>query len=138
MLVSRIITALFLLPLAIVGILYLSTSYFTMVVSVIFVIAAYEWTKISIIKPFYNGVFIASIICLMCLLWTFCFDGAYQLRSIIFISVLFWILSVFFISQFPRYQSLWSTNLMVKYIVGYVLLIPSWYALILLKDLNLI
>lgn len=134
MLISRVITALFLLPLAISGILYLPTSYFALVMGIIFVIGGYEWTKISAIPSSYNFTFIGSIVVLMAGCWFISFEGRY----LIYLSVLFWVISIFFISQFPRYQSLWSTSLLVKYVVGYLVIIPSWYALILLKNLDFI
>ncbi|MFK5894446.1 MAG: phosphatidate cytidylyltransferase [Pseudomonadota bacterium] len=136
MLLSRILTALILLPLAIAGILYLPTNYFAVVVAVIFILAAYEWTKISLIGPTYDLLFMSLIVFFMWFLWVSGLNEAERFLSIIFISVIFWTSSIFFIVLFPRYRSLWSSILLLKFLVGFMVLIPSWYALILLKNMQ--
>jgi len=136
LLLSRVITALFLLPLAISGILFLPTNYFALIVAVIFIIGAHEWTKIALISPIYNLIFIISFTLLMLLLWTTSIAISSQLHWIIFFAVVFWLVSIYFIINFPRHKTLWSNNLILKFLVGYMVLLPSWYALVLLKDLD--
>lgn len=136
MLLSRIITALFLLPLAISGILFLPTNYFALAVALIFIIAAYEWTKIALIGSIYDVLFIACVILLMLLLWSSGLTTSNPFLSIIFTSVVFWFASIFFIFQFPRYHTIWSENLILKFLIGFMVLLPSWYALVLLKDIE--
>jgi len=137
-LLSRVLTALFLLPLAISGILYLPTNYFAVIVAVIFILAAHEWTKIALIGSSYDLIFIASVIFFMLLLWFFGVSNSSQFLSIIFLSTVFWIASIFFIFNYPRYRTMWSSKLFLKFLIGFLVLLPSWYALVLLKDIELI
>jgi phosphatidate cytidylyltransferase len=136
LLLSRILTAIILLPLAIAGILFLPTNYFALVVALIFVIAAYEWTKISSIGSFFNVVFIGLITLFMYFLWIYGITDREQFLFIIFISVVFWISSTFFIVNFPRYHTIWSLSLALKFLIGFMVLIPSWYAMVLLKNMH--
>ncbi|MFK5984160.1 MAG: phosphatidate cytidylyltransferase [Pseudomonadota bacterium] len=134
MLLSRVLTAFILLPLAIMGILYLPGNYFSFLLGLIFLIGAFEWTKISIIEPIYGLLFVVCSIFFMWLLWQYGLSKSAQFIYIIYFSVFFWLISVFFISQYPRYKNIWATKLAIKFLVGFIVLIPSWYAMVLLKN----
>ena len=136
MLLSRILTALVLLPLAIAGILYLPTNYFALVTALIFIIAAFEWTKISSIGSFYDVLFLCLVSIFMYFLWIYGINDKEQFLFIIFVSVVFWIGSIFFIVNFPRYCTIWSLQLGLKFLIGFMVLIPSWYAMLLLKNMH--
>jgi len=53
-LLSRVLTAAVLLPLAISGIIYLPVNYFAIVLALIFVIGAHEWIKQDSIPVLYD------------------------------------------------------------------------------------
>ncbi len=133
---SRVITALILLPLAISGILYLPLDYFAMVLAFIFIIGAFEWTKISLIRSVYSFLFIFISLFFMYFLWAFGTIQPTKFLYIIYFSILFWITSFFFIINFPTYKNIWSKQLILKFLVGFFVLIPSWYAIVLIKSIQ--
>jgi len=70
MLVSRILTALVLLPLAVSAILFLSNAQFALVFAGIMLLAAHEWSNfIRLSSQAHRLLFVLLVALILCLLW---------------------------------------------------------------------
>jgi len=135
-LLSRILTAAVLLPLAIAGIVYLPVEYFAIVLALIFAIGAHEWTKISQLSPTLANIFIASVMLGFWIIWKFILYSHMLTMLVIIIAMLFWILATYLVIQYPNRSEHWETKPLISFGFGFMLLLPSWFALVALKNIE--
>ncbi len=131
MLKQRILTTTFLLPLALVGILYTSRALFATWLGVMVLLAAWEWVhlmRLTLNKRLTYLLVIASILFTLYHAPTSVLLGLCLLNSISWISGLRWIW------HYPKYQQQWHTPYKM-YGIGCLLLIPTWSALLTLKTI---
>ena len=55
--------------------------------------------------------------------------------TILFVGVIFWIISTYFLYHYPKYSDLWNGRYKLS-IIGLLTIIPAWNGMILLKYLN--
>jgi len=136
-LLSRVLTAIVLLPLAISGIIYLPVNYFAIILALIFVIGASEWTKISQLPQTLSKVFMLAVVVCFWLLWEFVLTSPWLTLLICFLAVLFWIGATYLVTQYPSKSEYWQSNTLVSFAFGFMLLLPSWFALVAIKNIEL-
>lgn len=140
MLKQRIITALLLAPLAILGIFFLPLTGLAVVVTLILCIAAHEWAGfISQQKILRSYLTIA-----LCVVWIIGF-GAFSLTSLADLpSILllfkaagwFWIVALIAVLSYPGSAKFWGYNRGVKFIAGAFVLIPFGWAMLALRGID--
>jgi phosphatidate cytidylyltransferase len=130
MLKSRVLTALLLAPLAIAATLLLPSSWFAMVLGIIFCIGAWEWTGLArlehkVLRHFYVALFVVFLIML--------FDEG-TLRSIMVpvsaAAAVWWMLALGFVFAYPRGSALWLSYPSLISFAGMLSLLPAWLALV--------
>lgn len=135
MLLSRVLTALVLLPLAIGGIIYLPIHYFAIVLAAIFLIGAHEWSKISQLSPSQSLVFLLAVSVGFFILWHFGLNSQSVVWLLSFISIGFWIVATYLVLQYPKKSEHWNAKPVISFGFGLLLLLPSWFALVAIKNI---
>ncbi|WP_017445721.1 phosphatidate cytidylyltransferase [Gayadomonas joobiniege] len=139
---KRILTALILLPLALVAIFKLPLAYFALFTAAILAIGAWEW------GPFIGfnnkrrraclvGLLIVSMLALG---WHGGLFTSGQLaiytaiiEQLIWLSLFWWGLALILVVSYPKSAPLWRTNRWLKGLFGLVTLLPAWLAINLLR-----
>ncbi len=128
MLKQRIITALWLAPLAIGGIFFLPFEYFALFTAAIVMLGAWEWANLAGFPQQGARVGYALLVGLSLL-------GLYKLPEIGVLSVgaVWWILALVFVLSYPGMSKAWSSQ-WVRLVLGFLILVPCWKGLLLLKQ----
>jgi len=135
-LLSRVLTALTLLPLAISGIIFLPTSYFAIILALIFAIGAHEWTKISQLSGSLSKIFITTVLVGFWLLWEFIINSASLTLIVNLLALTFWLGATYLVIQYPNKSEHWAANTLLSFVFGLLVLLPSWFALVALKSIE--
>jgi phosphatidate cytidylyltransferase len=142
MLLQRIITALILVPLVVLAVFQLPSEYFSLLVGLITLLAAWEWTNLiginSVVK---RGLFLFVLILPMVWLhfWTQFLEVAAQifdwpdirnysgiLEWLVIPPVLFWILSMILIRNAPTALLNLTMKIRYKALIGWMVLFATW------------
>ncbi len=142
MLLQRIITALILVPLVVLAVFQLPSEYFSLLVALVMLVAAWEWTNlIGINSLFKRGLFLFALILPMLWLhfWTQFLELAAQvldwpdirdysgiLEWLVIPPVLFWILSMILIRNTPAAILKLEMRTRYKALIGWLVLFAGW------------
>lgn len=142
MLLQRIITALILVPLVVLAVFQLPSEYFSLLIGVITLLAAWEWTNlIGIHSPVKRGLFLVALILPMLWLhfWTQFLELAAQLLDwpdvrdfsgvlewLVVVPVLFWILVMILIRNTPTGVLNLKLKTRYKALIGWLVLLAVW------------
>jgi phosphatidate cytidylyltransferase len=131
MLKERILTAVLLAPLAIAGVLWLSTSTLASCVGVIFIVGVVEWASlVGFSEPAERLLLVIAHVLIMGLLWQFRADGT--LYVALGVGVAWWLVAPFWLRHFSFAQAPRRRNAWIKATAGMLAIVPAWSALILL------
>jgi len=142
MLLQRIITALILVPLVVLAVFQLPSEYFSLLIGLITLLAAWEWTNlIGINSLFKRGLFLVTLILPMAWMhfWTQFLEVAAQildwpdirtysgvLEWLVIPPVLFWILSMILIRNTPAGVLQLEMKKRYKALIGWLVLFATW------------
>lgn len=141
---QRVVTALILAPLALCAVFYLPPLGFALFVGAAFAVAAYEWAgfcgwqSVSARIPFtlftmltFVGISLALPVQL---LWP---AASHPLADImLWAGISWWLLAVLLVLSFRQTQQLWSNSQLLKALMGFLTLVPSFAAILLLRHVN--
>lgn len=142
MLKQRIITALILAPLALIGILFLPLLGFELFIAGIVALGAWEWANMSGMKSKPAKGAYTTIVLAICL-WL-----AYQLPTdmiwyqgqlnslyhyVLSVAAVWWAVSLLMILAYPKYSSAWRRSTVLRGIFGILTLVPTWVAVVTLR-----
>ena len=143
MLKQRIITALILAPAAILAIFYLPITYFAGLLMAIIAIGAWEWARfMGMTKTIHRLAYAIVTTALVALLWFFLpvdetwlvISGLqYEITSLLWLSVIWWLLAAFFMFSYPKSSAFWSNNKFIIALFGWLTLVPTWLAFMVLR-----
>lgn len=146
MLKQRIITALILAPAAILAIFYLPLMYFSVLLLGVVAIGAWEWApfvglKSSRARIAYTAITISFIALLWYLLpldslWSPLGNLHQYAQLILWSSVLWWAIAACLMLTFPKTTALWENNRLIIGLFGWLTLIPTWLAFVVLRSHN--
>jgi phosphatidate cytidylyltransferase len=141
---QRIITAVILAPLAISAIFYLPLDNFAILFMAVMAIGAWEWGPLM---GFANKrrrlAFVSATIILISALWYSLpllqlWSANGELHSgvslVLWIAVAWWILSATLTFLYPRYSTFWSSHRSIRGVFGWLTLIPTWLAFMVLRS----
>ncbi|MFC3150463.1 phosphatidate cytidylyltransferase [Litoribrevibacter euphylliae] len=128
MLKQRVITALWLAPLAIVGIFFLPFEYFALFVAGVVMLGAWEWANLA-------GFEKQGLRVVYSALMGGCMYGLYQLPelNILSIGLGWWVLALMLVLAYPGLSKLWASK-WARLAIGFLILIPCWKGLLFLKQ----
>ena len=138
MLKTRILTASILIPLVILGILFLPNHIFAIVSGIVFLQALWEWTRLAGFKSIKGRIFclvlipFVSLILLAILRWL---GNEILKEAMPLLIMLFWILAFIIVCRFPKEESLlkWRS---FGVIAGCLIIMPSWGLLFALQRVD--
>jgi len=143
---QRIITALILAPAAISAIFYLPINYFAILLMAIIGIGSWEWARFmglvdTVQRLGYVVVTSAIIAALWFLLpvdetWLVITGVQHEITSILWLSVLWWLFAAFLMFLYPKSSSFWANNKFIIAIFGWLTLVPTWLAFMVLRTNN--
>jgi len=144
LLIQRIITALLLAPAAIWAIFYLSLPSFAAVILVVMAIGAWEWGPLMGFpnkrrRLAFVGVSVLLIGALWYMLpiehlWQAPKQLLNQVNLVLWLAVAWWLLSAGLTFLYPRCSSFWSSHRSVRGIFGWLTLVPTWLAFMVLRS----
>ena len=144
MLKQRIITAILLAPAIIGAIFYLPLEGFAYLMLAIMAISAWEWGPLMGIESrrarltfvFVTSLIIAAIWQLLSVdrLWHQPKILVEHVQTLLWIAVIWWFISAFLTILYPKFSSFWSSHRSIRGVFGWLTLIPSWLAFIVLRS----
>ncbi len=142
MLLQRIITALILVPLFVLAVFQLSSEYFSLLIALITLLAAWEWTNlIGINTLLKRGLFLVALILPMLWLqfwtqflelvaqkfdWPDVRDYSGALEWLVTVPVLFWVLTMILIRTNPEAVLKLKLRVPYKALIGWLVLLATW------------
>ena len=123
MLAKRIATALILAPAVILGVLYLSPSWFSLVIGIMTCIASWEYCKLIKLSGFSNRSFYITVVVLSCA-FLLAISPSILKPSFIFWYAIWWLAALFVVVGFPNNSKLLNKNLVLGLFNGLFLLAP--------------
>ncbi|MFV2057040.1 MAG: CDP-archaeol synthase [Thiohalomonadales bacterium] len=134
MLKQRLLTAAILLPLFIWAVFALSLSQFAGLIAFFIVIGSWEWTTLMGVNHLaLRIVFSVVIVLMMVLLWSAQHYGYYLATPLLILSAVWWLIAFYLVLSYPKKTELWA-NRGVSFIIGTIILVPTWVALVALKS----
>ena len=131
MLSKRILTALFLAPLVILGVLYLSTSWFSLIIGIMACVASLEYCMLIKLNGFSNKSF--YIIVLLVCAFLFAVTPSY-LEYLLYLVSAWWLFALFVVIGFPNNKNLLNKNMVLSLSNGLFLLAPMVASLAILHS----
>lgn len=128
MLKQRIITALVLLPIVLVGLFVLNPKHFSWFVAFVVGIGAWEWARLAGAGSQLARVAYAAIV----VLTLFVAPPAFSVW-VMYGACLWWVVATFLVLSYPKTAQLWSAQ-PVRYLIGLLILIPFWLGMVLARS----
>lgn len=129
MLLQRILTALLLMPLAVIIIVFPPTWLFALIVAAVFLGAQWEWTRLCNVRPtaLQVGTLVLTLVVMAVLWWSR--DAAYLWPAVIVAGVAWWLLSLLWLRGYTFAASPSRENAWLKVAISLCVLVPAWLAL---------
>ncbi|MBD3670703.1 MAG: phosphatidate cytidylyltransferase [Gammaproteobacteria bacterium] len=129
MLGQRIITALILLPLVVLGILKLDSDIFSLIIAIILMAGGTEWCRMAGLKKRIHLVLFLLVLALsLWVSWINLGDGDF-VRPILIAAALWWLLALVWVLVYPRGHGFWYGPLIIRAISGLLVLVPTFIAM---------
>ena len=126
MLVKRLLTAVFLVPLAVIAILKLESSEFIIAMMPVLVIGSWEFSGLIKIKHWVAKALYALV--LMTAAY-FLNQEPFLLMPLLIFTLLWWVINSYWIISFPRHTNFWYSYIATRLINGFFFFVPLLVAL---------
>jgi len=126
MLKQRILTALILIPIFIALVLKLSPAAFCILVSVIVIWGAWEWSLFMGVAKFPHCFFYPIAMFFIVLFFLLV---PIPIHTILYAGVGWWFVALLLVCLYPKASQLWSKSVLLRAIMGVFVLIPCWTAI---------
>ena len=146
MLKQRIITALILAPAAISAIFYLPINYFAGLLMAIIAIGSWEWARfmglVNTIQRLGYVVITSALIATLWFLlpvdetWLVITGVQHEITLLLWLSVIWWLFAALLMFSYPKSSALWSNNKFIIAMFGWLTLVPTWLAFMVLRTNN--
>lgn len=134
MLKLRLISALILAPLVVLGVLKLDTTQFAVVVAVIMLIAAWEWSALAWLRTVWvRGAYVAATAVVLALVWQAA--GSERLvNAVLAMALAWWMFALFWITRPDWGREPGVSHTLIKSLLGFGLFASVWLALVVLHS----
>ncbi|MEK6731305.1 MAG: phosphatidate cytidylyltransferase [Pseudomonadota bacterium] len=124
MLKHRLITGTILLLLTIAAVMFLPIPYFIGVVSVVMLLAAWEWARLIAYQRWVTRLgYVVLVGVVMILEWYA------PILPVLFATLVWWFIACYWIVNYPGAKQVWSNGVWVRGIMGILVLVPAWLSL---------
>lgn len=128
MLKQRILTALALIPLVLWGVFYCPEPYYKAACALVVAYAAWEWSLLMGLRVRWQRFAFILLMLLLVLLEEFL-----EIKTILKVALFWWGLALIWIINYPRLTQHWA-NKFILTILGVEVLLPTWIALVVVRD----
>lgn len=134
MLSKRILSAVILVPLVIWAVLALDTTRFALAVLLAVLPAAWEWSALVPLRGnIPRGLYVLATAVLVATVWRFA--GQERLVDLLlWVALAWWLIALFWITHPDAGRRRGLSSLLVKAVVGWLLLVSTWLALVVLHS----
>ncbi len=124
---TRIATALVLAPIAVLGVLYLRTEWFTLLFGAILCFALWEWTRVIglNLRRLRSLIVLANAALMLWLWWA---EPKALLMPIVWAGAIWWCVAIVWLRAFEFAQEPTLRNREIKVIVGSMMVVPTFVA----------
>lgn len=127
---QRIVTALILVPLVVVGIVFTSNTNFAILIALVLGLAAWEWSKIVRIVFWYRFLYVG-------ILWiTFIVAYFLSAKIILLFSLVCWLWAAFFVIRYPKIKKRFFSG-WLGCLLGLLFFVPCWIGFDILHSKNI-
>lgn len=130
MLKQRILTALWLIPLALAGFFWLEGVAFALFVGAVVTLGAWEWAQLAGFNEQRSRVLYAASVAAAVLLLAWLPALA---MPVLWLALLWWCFALFLVLGYPASSVHWQAK-PIRLLIGFLLLVPAWQGLLLLKS----
>ena len=128
---KRFITILILAPLLIISIYKLTNFYFSLLAGIIILIASWEWSAFIHFKKLFSRILFVLFTLLLLIISHIYLTNIY---SFLYIVVFWWLINIVCIIYYPKVQYFWNGNYFIRVINGFLVLIPTWISIIIIRQ----
>ena len=129
----RILTALVLVPLFLGAVVFLSPDWFALIMALIMMLAAWEWTGLAgIHKPLAKFFYVLTVCLLMLLAYRFVMALHSEVISIL--AFIFWIAAAVAVIHSQQYGLEKIRPVLPARLMGLLVLVPAWLSLLVLRE----
>mgnify|MGYP000120109884 CR=1 FL=1 len=132
MLKQRLITGLILAPIVLCGVFLLEQTYFSWFFGFVIALAGWEWANLSSFSSQIQRIAYAIVICGLLYL-----VSGFSIEWVLLVSVIWWLIAALCVLSFPDTKAFWAAK-PVRCIIGFVVLLPMWKALVFVRETDLI
>lgn len=125
MLKTRLLTALILAPLGILGVLFLPTDWFQLLVAILFLVALWEWTRLIGYRRYLtrSTMVLFNAVCMAVLARV---DLAPWLIPLMLVGVVWWVLALAWLMNFHFAERPGKTSKLIKTVAGTLIVLPAF------------
>lgn len=132
MLKQRVITAVVLAPLALLGVFALPPEYFVYLLDFVVILAAWEWANLSgYSAPAKRLIYVLAMAVVIAVIHFV--PGHIPIDFILAASLLLWLFALYWVVRFPLSDRAWTAHWR-RAAIGFAVLIPCWFAFLKLKQ----
>ena len=133
---KRIVTALVLIPLVLVGIFKLDQQYFAIAAAALCLVGAWEWAQFCKFKKVLHRICYALTYLLPFYgVWVYKDNNAF-IYALLIISMLFWLCAFAWMYLYSAFSQKVDLSGMAKLAIGYIVLTPMWLALFSIQNVS--
>ncbi len=132
MLKQRLLTAAILIPLVIWGIFSLPDAGFAALLALFVMLGAWEWTRICEIKNSLLRI-VYLLVFSLCLYFLWDNSNPDLTRIVLQLSIIWWLAAIWLLLAYSRGRDYLHGQQLIKVAIGFVLLLPAYFALIMLR-----
>jgi phosphatidate cytidylyltransferase len=133
MLKQRLVTAFILIPVIVWGVLSLSSQTLAWMMGIFVVLGAWEWAGLCGWHTFLARSLYALGVGLM-LLMVYWFLRQPSMLHILLVACLWWLLALLLVLRYQQGHDLMPTSPLIKAMLGFLILLPAWIALVILHQ----
>lgn len=134
MLRQRILSALVMVPLVVFSVLFLDQSLFALVVAVMVLVGAWEWSALVPMQETATRYGYLALILAVCVVaWYFASSEVF-VNSVLWLAMLWWLFVLFWITRPELGTEVNARHTIMKSILGLGLMISTWLALVVLHS----
>lgn len=141
MLKERILSAIVLIVVVLIALLWFSPFYFALSLGVVVALGIWEWTQFCGVKQFFWRLMITGLFGAFIFLWIF--GEAHFLtvgrvfenyaEPVLLMAVIWWFIALFFVIRYPASAKIWAKSSFLQFIFAFCTLIPFFIAVLRLR-----
>ncbi len=127
---QRITTALVLVPLVVVGVLFLPTVWFGAMLAVVVGLGAREWARLAGLSSRHSQQLYAVLTVVSLGFVWFVLNWQPGLVVLLLLALIWWLVAATWVIRYPASTAAWFAGVWRRTVIGLLVLVPAWAALV--------